>query len=127
MTDNPREMLLPMYGKSFVAEMSDSEAAKLWELHQQHGEAFDAICDALVSRRGQDKSALSDEQTDDIIEQAESLIEDWDEADTAGRTQRATTPVTAALKRHHDIGLEVMNHRDVIVTRVRVWDDGGEV
>jgi hypothetical protein len=116
---NPKAKLVAegLYDRDFCDVMTATEAETLWRLHQQQGQAFDAICDELASALGHDKSQLSDEQRDAIVEEAEDLIEEFDEADVAGRYQKNATPLMVCQRRFHDLGLEIMNVRDVIVAR----------
>ena len=122
----PREHLVleGLYEQSFVTKMSDREAERLWELHQLLGQTFDAACDALVSVLGYDKSALSDEQKADIVEEVEDLTEQWDLAEVEGRYHRDVTPLTACLKRHHELGEAIMDFRHDIAMRQPRDDDG---
>jgi hypothetical protein len=106
-----------LYDQPTCDMMTAAEAETLWQLHQMGGKAFDAACDELASILGRDKSQLSDKQKADIVEEVEFLAEEFDEADVAGRYQRDVTPLIACLKRHHELGLQIMNVRDVIVAR----------
>lgn len=107
-----------LYERDFCDDMTDVEAETLWRIHQQASEAFDAICDELAPTLGYNKDQLSDEQKDAIVEEAEFLMEEFDEADVAGRYKRDVTTLMLRLKRYHDFGLEIMNVRDVIVARL---------
>jgi hypothetical protein len=107
-----------LYDRETCDVMSDAEAEKLWRLHQEIGQAFDAVCDAYAASMGLEKSQLSDEQMADIIVQVE-------EADTDGRYPKETTPstqLTACLRRHHDLGLEILNIRDDFISRLHQDD-----
>jgi hypothetical protein len=106
-----------LYDQPFCDMMTDAEAETLWRLHQMHGQSFDAACDELASILGYDKSQLSDEQKADIVAEVEDLVEEFDEADVAGRYPRDVTPLILCLKRDHELGLESMNVRDVIIAR----------
>ena len=106
-----------LYEQSFVIKMSNREVERLWQLHQLRGQTFDAACDAFVSALGYDKSALSDEQKDDVVAEVDSLTEQWDEAEVEGRYLRDVTPLTACLKRYHELGEAIMDIRHEIATR----------
>ena len=105
------------YSQAFCDEMTDAEATKLWQLHQEIGQEFDAVCNEYASTLGLEKSQLSEEQTEDIIDQVQELMDNYDEADTDNRNLETTTPAMMHLKRHHDLGLEIMNILVEIITR----------
>jgi hypothetical protein len=105
-----------LYDEETCDAMTAAEAKKLWQLHQMCGQAFDAACDEFASTLGHDKSRLSDLQKADIVGEVESLTEQYDEAEVAGRYQ-LVTPLMLSLKRYHELGVEIMNVLDVIVAR----------
>ena len=102
-----------LYDRETCDVMSDAEAETLWRLHQEIGQAFDAVCDAYAASLGLEKSQLSDKQRADIVDKVEALMDDYDD----GRYPKETTPLTACLKRHHDLGLEISNIRHDLSTR----------
>ena len=64
-----------LYDRETCDVMSDAEAETLWRLHQEIGQAFDAVCDAYAATLGLENSQLSDEQRADIIDKVEALTE----------------------------------------------------
>jgi hypothetical protein len=105
--------------------MGDAEAETLWRLHQEIGQAFDAVCDAYSADLGWEKSQLSDEQRADLVDKVEALTENYDVADTNARYPNETTPsaqLTACLRRHRDLGLEILNIRDDLASRLHQDD-----
>jgi|RhiMetStandDraft_4_1073278.scaffolds.fasta_scaffold126910_1 hypothetical protein len=106
-----------IYDEEFCDEMTTAEAETLLRLHQQYGKAFDAICDELAAMNGVDKSRMSVAQKTGIVDEAEFLIEEFDEADVAGRYQKDTSRLMLCLRRHHSLALEIMNVRDGVIER----------
>ena len=92
-----------LYDRETCDVMSDAEAETLWRLHQEIGQAFDAVCDAYAASLGLEESQLSDKQRADIVDQVEDLVDDYDD----GRYPKETTPLMECLKRHHDLGQEI--------------------
>ena len=110
-------MLDGLYDQSYSQKMSDREAERLWQLHQLRRETFDAACEAFVSVRGYDKSALSNEQWNDIVAEVDDLARQWNEAQVLGSGGDLVTPVTTNLKRYYELGEEILDIRDEIETR----------
>ncbi len=102
-----------LYDRETCDVMSDAEAETLWRLHQEIGQAFDAVCDAYAASLGLEESQLSDKQRADIVDQVEDLVDDYDD----GRYPKETTPLMECLKRHHDLGQEISNIRHDLSTR----------
>ena len=67
-----------LYDRETCDVMSDAEAETLWRLHQEIGQAFDAVCDAYAAILGLEKSQLSDEQRTNIVDKAETLMDNYD-------------------------------------------------
>ena len=60
----------------------------------------------------------SHKQRADIVDKAEALMENYDMADTDAQYPRElATQLTACLRRHHDLGLEISKIRDGLITR----------
>ena len=110
-----------LYDRETCDVMSDAEAETLWRLHQEIGQAFDAVCDAYAAILGLEKSQLSDEQRANIVNKAEALIG----ADSDVQYPKETPPstrLTACVRRHHDLSLEISNIRDDLSSRFDVDD-----
>ena len=105
-----------LYDRETCDVMSDAEAETLWRLHQEIGQAFDAVCDAYAATLGLEKSQLSDKQRADIVDKVEALVDDY-EGRHDGRYPKETTPLMECLKRHHDLGQEISNIRHDLSTR----------
>ena len=109
-----------LYDRETCDVMSDAEAETLWRLHQEIGQAFDAVCDAYAASLGLETSQLSDEQRANLIDKAEALMENYD-IRSPKETARSTQ-LTACLKRHHDLSLQILNIRDDLSSRFDVGD-----
>ena len=96
-----------LYDRETCDVMSNTEAERLWRLHQEIGPAFDAVCDAFAATLGLEKSQLSDKQRADIVDQVEDLVDDYDD----GQYPKETTPLMECLKGHHDLVQEISNIR----------------
>ena len=106
-----------LYDRETCDVMSDAEAETLWRLHQEIGQAFDAVCDAYAAILGLEKSQLSDEQRANIVNEVEDLMDGYDEADTDGRYPKEATPLMACQKRYQDLHLQISNIRDDLISR----------
>lgn len=109
-----------LYDRETCDVMSDAEAETLWRLHQEIGQAADAVCDAYATTLGLGNSQLSHKQRADIVDKAEALMENYDMADSDAQYPKETTPstqLTACLRRHRDLGLEISNIRDDLISR----------
>ena len=102
--------------------MTDAEAEKLWRLHQEIGQAFDDACDEYAAIRGLEKSQLSDEQRVDIIDKVKAMMENYDGSDSDVRYLTPSTQLTACVRRHHHLSLEISNIRDDLSSRSDVDD-----
>lgn len=114
-----------LYDRETCDVMSDAEAETLWRLHREIGQAFDAVCDAYAAILGLEKSQLSDEQRANIVNKAEALMDNYDGADSDVRYPKESSPstrLTASVRRHHDLSLEIANIRDDLSSRFDVDD-----
>jgi hypothetical protein len=111
-----------LYDQETCDVMSDAEAETLWRLHQEQRQAFDAICDEYVAICGLEKSQLSDEQRVDIIDKVKAMMENYDGSDSDVRYLTPSTQLTACVRRHHHLSLEVLNIRDDLSSRSDVDD-----
>ena len=112
-----------LYDQETCDVMSDAEAETLWRLHQEIVQAADAVCDAYAATLGLGNSQLSHKQRADIVDKAEALMENYDMADSdAQYPKELATQLTACLRRHQDLGLEVLNIRDDLISRLHQDD-----
>jgi hypothetical protein len=109
-----------LYDRETCDMMSDEEAETLWRLHQEIGQAFDAVCDAYAASLGLETSQLSDEQRANLIDKVEALMENYDIR--SPKEMARSTQLTACLKRHHDLSLQILNIRDDLSSRFDVDD-----
>ena len=109
-----------LYDRKTCDVMSHAEAETLWRLHQEIGQTFDAVCDAYAIILGLEKLQLSDEQRANLIDKVEALMENYDIR--SSKETAPSTQLTACLKRHHDLSLEILNIRDDISSRFDVDD-----
>ena len=109
-----------LYDRETCDMMSDAEAKTLWRLHREIGSTFDAVCEAYAAIIGLATSRLSYKQRTGIANKVAALIDDYDGAYTDGRYAKEKTPstaLTACLRRHHELDLEISNIHDNLSTR----------
>jgi hypothetical protein len=120
-----------------LRHFTEEERNRLNDLHKQHAEKFDEICDHLAKSFGP-KETLSTEQKAAIFEEAEELADRWDDEvegvpedlKQAKKSITADPELQVLLAAHWVLGDSIMDIRDMAVERdpyTKALKFGGEV
>jgi hypothetical protein len=96
----------------------------LANLYRAHAAKFDEICASLAVAYGENTNPanLSDAHSDEIVEEAKRLIENWDMATVDNQNLEAKTKLQHLLAEHHELGERILDRQHEIYWRDRVED-----
>lgn len=114
-----KKLIAELYDQEIIDVMSDAEAETLLRLHREIGQAFDAVCDEYAVICGLENSQLSDEQKAHIIDKVKAMMENYEGTDSDPRYLTPSTQLTACVRRHHHLGLEISKICDDCISRLR--------
>jgi hypothetical protein len=101
-----------------MSTLTEPEKEQYAELQAKRATKFDQICELVRKQLGyKSLDKLSDQEHQQVIEEAEELAENWDEASLEDWNLLARTELQRLLAEHHEIGEQIVDLQDTAFAR----------